>query len=271
MTIRYHFDNLLQLLADGVFASIPRPKPATSALRNCKIVSHRGEHDNKTIKENTLPAFDRVLNQGIWGIELDIRWTKDLHPVVIHDPDCRRVFASALEVNAVNLDELQSKIPDIPSLDQIIQRYGKKIHLMVEIKEEEMIDPEFQQARLKTLFSSLVPGADFHILALSPDIFKWVDFLPRNALLPVAEYNFHELSKKALEDNYAGISGQYLLISRNTIRNHGRNNQKTGTGFVRSRYCFYRELNRGVEWIFTNHALKLHSFQQELLNQLNRR
>jgi len=85
MTIRYHFDKLLQLLVDGVFAGIPQPKPTISDLRNCKIVSHRGEHDNKIVKENTLAAFDRVLHQGIWGIELDIRWTKDLQPVVIHD------------------------------------------------------------------------------------------------------------------------------------------------------------------------------------------
>jgi len=271
MTIRYHFDNLLQRLVDGVFAVIPRPKPEMSALLNCKIVSHRGEHDNKTVKENTLAAFDRVLNQGIWGIELDIRWTKDLQPVVIHDPDCRRVFGSALEVNTVSLKDLQSKNPDIPSLDQIIQRYGKKIHLMVEIKEEKFADPEYQQARLKALFSSLDPGTDFHILALTTDIFGLVNFLPGRALLPVAEYNIRVLSEKALVENYAGISGQYLLTSENTIRNHGRRNQKTGTGFVGSRYCFYRELNRGVEWIFTNHAIKLRSFQQELLNQLNRR
>jgi len=271
MTIRYHFDKLLQLLVDGVFAGIPQPKPTISDLLNCKIVSHRGEHDNKIVKENTLAAFDRVLHQGIWGIELDIRWTKDLQPVVIHDPDCRRVFGSALEVNRATLDELQSKIPEIPSLDQIIQRYGKKIHLMIEIKEQELVDTEYQQARLKALFSSLNPATDFHILALTADIFGMVDFLPGRALLPVAEYNVHLLSEMALAESYAGISGQYLLISKNTIQKHGRRNQKTGTGFVGSRNCFYRELNRGVEWIFTNHAIELRGLQQELLNQLNRR
>ena len=95
--------------------------------------------------------------------------------------------------------------------------------------------------------------------------------LPGRALLLVAEYNVHLLSEMALEEIYAGISGQYLLVSKNTIQKHGRHNQKIGTGFVGSRYCFYRELNRGVEWIFTNHAIKLRSFQQELLSQLNRR
>jgi len=191
--------------------------------------------------------------------------------VVIHDPDCRRVFGSALKINRVTLDDLQAKIPEIPSLDQIIQRYGKKIHLMIEIKKQEPVDTAYQQARLKALFSSLDPATDFHILALTADIFGLVDFLPGRALLPVAEYNVHPLSELALAESYAGISGQYLLVSRNTIQKHGRRNQKTGTGFVGSRNCFYRELNRGVEWIFTNHAIKLRSFQQKLLSQLNRR
>jgi glycerophosphoryl diester phosphodiesterase len=265
--IRYRLERLLQFLADGVYASLPQPPPTKAALINCKIVSHRGEYDNKTVKENTLAAFDRILDKGIWGIELDIHWTKDLQPVVIHDLDCRRVFGSTLEVSAVTLEELQTQIPEIPSLAQVIQRYGKKIHLMVEIKAESFPDPQFQRARLKDLFSGLEPGIDFHILALATELFELVSFLPGRSLLPVAEYNVHAFSEKAMHNGYAGISGQYLLISGNTIRKHSRCHQKTGTGFARSRYCFYRELNRGVEWIFTNHAIKLRSIQQELLRR----
>ena len=265
--IRYRLKKMLQLLADGVYASIPRPRPTKSALLNCGIVSHRGEHDNKTVKENTLAAFDRVLDQGIWGIELDIHWTRDLHPVVIHDPDCWRVFSSTLDVSKETLEELQTKVPAIPSLEQVIQRYGKKIHLMVEIKAVPFSDPQYQQARLKELFSCLEPGVDFHILALASEFFELVSFLPGRALLPVAEFNVRAFSENTLQNDYAGICGQYLLISENTIRKHSRCNQKTGTGFVRSRFCFYHELNRGVEWIFTNHALKLHGIQQELLRR----
>ncbi len=265
--IRYRLEKLLQFLADGFYASIAQPRPTKSALLNCKIVSHRGEHDNKTVKENTLAAFDRILDQGIWGIELDIHWTRDLQPVVIHDMDCRRVFGSTLEVSAVTLEELQTKVPEIPSLDQVIQRYGKKIHLMVEIKAEPFPDPQYQQAILKEIFSCLEPGIDFHILALASELFELVSFLPEQTLLPVAEFNVRAFSEKAMQNDYAGICGQYLLISGNIIRKHSRGNQKTGTGFVRSRFCFYRELNRGVECIFTNHALKLHSIQQELLRR----
>ena len=205
------------------------------------------------------------MEQGIWGIELDIRWTIDLHPVVIHDSDCRRVFAEAIDVEQVALKELQSAVPEIPSLEQIIQRYGKKIHLMIEIKKVRFFDPPLQKARLKTIFSSLEAGTDFHILALDTNLFQLVDFLPNSALLPIAEFNIRQFSETALQYNYAGVCGQYLVISKARILNHQRFNQKTGTGFARSRFCFYRELNRGVEWIFTNHASRLRKIQQQLL------
>ncbi len=46
-------------------------------------------------------------------------------------------------------------------------------------------------------------------------------------------------------------------MSSRLIKKHTSHQQKIGTGFTRSRYCYYRELNRDVEWIFTDHAIKL--------------
>ena len=258
-------ETLLQILADTLYAGIPRSRPSLSSLQNCKIISHRGEHDNKTVMENTFAAFDRVVERGVWGIELDVRWTKDLKPVVIHDTDCQRVFGKSLAINRVTLDELQAEVPEIPGLEQVIQRYAKKVHLMVELKEEKFTDHQSQREYLKNLFASLVPSKDFHILALSQHLYSLVDFLPESALLPVAEFNISDFSQKALQNNYAGISGQYLLVTKKLIQKHAQSNQKAGTGFVRSRYCFYRELNRGVEWIFTNHALKMCAIRSKLL------
>jgi len=256
---------LLQKLADVLYAGIPRSRPSLRSLQNCKIVSHRGEHDNNSVMENTIAAFDRVVERGIWGIELDVRWTSDLQPVVIHDTDCRRVFGKSVVVNGVTLAELQELVPEIPSLEQVIQRYAKKVHLMVELKEEGATNFQSQRACLKKLFASLMPAQDFHILALSRQLFNLVDFLPGPVLLPVAELNIGDFSQKALQNNYAGVSGQYLLVTKKLIQKHARLNQKAGTGFVCSRYCFYRELNRGVEWIFTNHALKMYAIRNELL------
>ncbi len=60
-------------VAGGLFAALPRTLPNKEKLKECRIVSHRGEHDNRQILENTLAAFDRVRDRGVWGIELDVR------------------------------------------------------------------------------------------------------------------------------------------------------------------------------------------------------
>ncbi len=265
MALPHSIEISLQKIADYIFAIIPRNRPKITTLKHCRIVSHRGEHDNKTVMENTLDAFERVFIDGVWGIEFDIRWTLDLQPVVIHDADCQRVFGSPLEISNLSLEFLQSAIPQIPSLLQVVDRYGKKIHLMIEIKEVDFADIEFQRSRLAKILSNLTPVKDFHLLALKPSLFELFDIIPDAAKLPVAELNVSSLSQETLVKSYAGICGQYLLISNRLIKKHKEQSQGTGCGFIASRFSLYRELNREVEWIFTNHALKLNRIRKKLL------
>ncbi len=49
------------------------------------IFAHRGA--SKVAPENTLPAFGRALELGAEGVELDVRYTKDGHLVLMHNPD----------------------------------------------------------------------------------------------------------------------------------------------------------------------------------------
>ena len=265
MTVLHSIENILQLIVDGYFATIPRKRPDLNAVESCQLVSHRGEHDNKVVFENTLPAFDAILNNDIWGIELDIRWTSDLHPVVIHDADCMRVFGSPLIIAEHTLSQIQAEIPQIPSLRQVVEKYARKLHLMVEIKQENFINIDEQSHILKQIFSGLTPAKDYHLLALQTELFELFNFVPKDAMLLVAELNLGTMSKQALLNQYAGVCGQYLLISDRIIKNLNQQQQKVGTGFTRSRFCFYRELNRNVDWIFTNHAIKLNRIRKRLL------
>lgn len=255
----------LQFVTDVFFAIIPRKRPSLYALQNCRIVSHRGVFDNKKVMENTLSAFDAAVDSGVWGIELDIRWTRDLVPVVIHDANCQRVFKLSIEVANRDLERLQKDCPFIPTLEQVIDRYGKNIHLMIEIKQEEFRNLSRQREILGRLLRDLTPAKDFHLLALNPTLFDLFDMIPRRAMLPVAEFNFKTLSREAIKKGYAGVCGQYLLMSNQIVKTHARYQQKVGTGFARSKFSFYRELNRNVEWIFTNHAIKLNCIRKNLL------
>ena len=242
----------------------PRATPAKEKLRLSKIVAHRGEHDNRNILENSLAAFDQVIDHDVWGIELDVRWTRDLQPVVFHDPDCQRLFGSPSLINSVTLDDLRKTFPLIPTLQEVVQRYGKKLHLMIELKKEACPNPVAQNETLTNLLSELEAATDYHLISLHPDVFQVFDHTPRVSRLLVAEWNVDSISSFALTENYGGVAGHYHLLNQARLKKHQLQNQKVGTGFCSSKNCLFREINRGVDWIFTNDALKLRWICNEL-------
>jgi glycerophosphoryl diester phosphodiesterase len=256
--------NLLKFL-DLVFEFLPRQVPDQKALAACKIISHRGEHDNIAIMENTLPAFDLAANAGVWGIECDIRWTKDLVPVISHDPSGERLFGRSDKISDLPYAELKQLLPLIPSLEELVERFGGKVHLMIEVKDEHYPDPEQQKANLKQILAGLTPGVDYHFLALDPILFQKVDFIPGEFLFPVAETNFSKLSHLSVEMNLGGLTGHFLLLGNDLKRRHELAGQKIGTGFISSRNCLFRELNRGIEWIFSNNAVKIQKIRNSYL------
>ncbi|MGB2690784.1 MAG: glycerophosphodiester phosphodiesterase family protein [Desulfobacterales bacterium] len=265
MNINFWLEEWFHQGVDLFYEKMPQSFPDTEKLKQCKIVSHRGEHDNKMVYENTIPAFDRVNEAGVWGIEFDIRWTRDLQPVVFHDRDLQRVFKSGIKINKVTLTELKMHCKSIPTLSEVIQKYGKKMHLMVEIKKEAYLDPEYQNNVLRDIFQQLTPQVDFHFIALEPEMFKFINFFPLSTFVPSARLNVKQLSDLALMRSYGGIAGHYLLISDSLLKKHHTQNQCIGTGYIRSKNCLFRELNRGVEWIFSNHAVKLQGICNTLL------
>lgn len=254
---------MLCRMVDKYFSLKKQSLPEKEKLDNCKIISHRGEHDNFSVIENTITAFDEALDNSVWGIEFDIRWTKDLYPVVFHDVDCRRIFNSANRIKDLTLIELHSMFQEIPTLEDVVRRYGRKIHLMVELKKENYIEPIFQIKRLGEIFSRLRAKIDFHFLSLNPEMFNMLHFVPRSACLPVAETNVSELSRCSVDNGYGGLTGHYLLLNDNIMILHASKGQKIGTGMIASENCLRREINRGVEWIFSNHAVELQKQLQQ--------
>jgi glycerophosphoryl diester phosphodiesterase len=138
---------------------------------------------------------------------------------------------------------------------------------MVELKRDQLGAVAIRANRLHEIFSALTAEHDYHFLALQLDLFELVEFAGHQACLPVAELNLGVFSREVLIRDLAGVCGQYLLLNQALIRRHHSQGQKLGSGFIASRFCLYRELNRGVDWIFTNHALKLGAIRQELLKR----
>ena len=263
--LKFCLERGLMGFLDLLFALLPRARPPRRALLDCKIISHRGEHDNRRVRENTMAAFELPAEAGCWGLEFDVRWTRDLQPVVIHDPDAQRVFGIELDVAETSLAELQQRIPEVPTLRQMVERFGGRQHLMVELKGDDLGEVEARADCLCEIFAQLQPVVDYHFLALQPELFELVDFVDSRCCVAVAEFNFDEMSRIALQQEYGGVCAHYLLLDRKRIQQHHSQGQQLGTGFAASRYCLYREVNRGIDWIFTNHALRLEAIRRRQL------
>lgn len=249
--------------AEALHTVIPRRTPTAQALSECRIVSHRGERDNHIVFENTFAAFDSLIAARVWAIEFDVRWTRDLQPVVVHDLDLLRVFGQRDRVCDLTLAELKVTAPQIPTLAELLKRYAGRIHLMIELKAEDYPDPGRQQERLQQLLKNLEPARDFHFLSLEPHMFTHLGGFPSACWLPVARVNIKQMSDFALKNNCAGLAGPYSLISGARVRRHLDAGQQVGVGFPAHKNVLHRELNRGVRWVFSNQALRLQNILEQ--------
>lgn len=260
MTLRGRILDIAISVVDWWMAIWPRRRPSDEALANCRIVSHRGEHDNIGIRENTMAAFRTATDAGVWGIEGDIRWTRDLVPMVHHDPDTGRVFGTRLKISETDFADLRASLPDIPMLAELVERFGGKTHLMLELKDEIFPDLARQIEILRQLLAGLTPCRDYHFLSLDPQLFETFQIRPKNACLSVSQANAREISEATIRGRYGGTTGHYLLLDGRMQAKHALHGQEIGTGFIRSRNCLYREVNRNVAWLFTNDAVALQKF-----------
>jgi glycerophosphoryl diester phosphodiesterase len=256
MAVPFWVENVFYKISDFVSERLPRPAPSLEKFKKARLISHRGIFDNRRVYENTIAAFDRAKESGIWGIEFDIQWTGDLQPVVFHDPDCRRLFGEKVRIGELSLKEVKSRFPMIPTLAEVVDRYGGLLHLMAEVKPH-IVGAKHLNDVLSEVFSTLRPVKDFHLLSLYPHLFPDISFTPPETLLPIAETNTDAVSDLVLQRGYGGMTGHYMLLQNNTVRKLSRNRLPVGTGFINSKNCLYREVTRGVTWLFSDRATEI--------------
>jgi len=254
VTVNPRLERLLSHIAEAVLARVPHAQPDAAALARAKIVSHRGERDSEQVLENTFAAFDPAVAAGVAAIECDIRYTRDHEPVVVHDADLKRVFGLNTVIADTRWERLQRVAPSVPHLDALLERYAERTHLMIELKTRGSTHAE---QRLADLLAPLTPVADFHILSLEPELFAGVATLPAACYLPVAKLNHAALHNWALTHDCAGLAGPYALMRTRHIRELAARRDFVGSGFIDAPALLMREIGRGVEWIFSNHAVHL--------------
>ena len=137
-------------------------------------IAHRGFHDESVdIYENTVPAFQRAITYG-FGIELDVRLTKDFVPVVFHDDSLQRLCGTNKKIESLTFKELSDfsigKNQDkIPTLKEALAIVKGKVPLIIEIKAEYVV-VDLCKAVMRELYT--YPG-EYCIQSFSPLVLRW--------------------------------------------------------------------------------------------------
>jgi len=89
------------------------------------LLGHRGARGSRSVAENTFASFDLALKHGCQGFEFDVRLTSDGCAVICHDPQAGKAEIARSKC---------AQLPQLPSLLDVLARYGNRAFLDIELK-----------------------------------------------------------------------------------------------------------------------------------------
>lgn len=233
------------------------------------IIAHRGASGYKP--EMTIPAYELALKQNVDGFETDVRLTKDLELVGIHDRKTGRVADRDLVVSKSTLKELQeldfssketkAKVMTIREFLSLAIDSGKSLtltietkhvtkhHVLLEHKLNELLTEynlnKNQHDRIKIVLMSFNPLAVLRFSKLNP-------LIPR-VQLKEKSYPFLHLYPNPGNPEIVGPGIELLLKRPDLITKFKDQGKKIFVWTVNSpqdmRFC----LERGIDAIITNY------------------
>ena len=123
-------------------------------MKQTLVWAHRGA--SGYAPENTMAAFEKAVEQGADGIELDVQMSKDGELVVIHDETLERVSNGTgwvkdftysklikFNYNRTHPEYERAQIPTLEEVYELIQHTGQTVN--VEIKTGVVLYPEIEE------------------------------------------------------------------------------------------------------------------------------
>jgi len=166
-------------------------------MNHFEIVAHRGVPTEAP--ENTIASFQRAVDLGADAVELDVRLTSDQIPVIYHYFYLQEATSASGAIFDFTLDQLRSvdvfckNNPAAPkghisTLSEILEVFGGKIGLEIEIKGPEPEAPEIIGTvlnKFKNVWDSIEVTSYDPALLLA--IQKKCPKLPADLLLPPSQ------------------------------------------------------------------------------------
>ena len=119
------------------------------------LLGHRGARASTGIPENTFASFDLALEHGCDGFEFDVRLAACGTAVIFHDP----------KVGKTTIARARAKqLPQLPQLDDVIQRYRERAFLNIELKVKDL------EAKVLAALGEFPPTHGYVVSSFIPDV-----------------------------------------------------------------------------------------------------
>lgn len=168
---------VLALLALGwLFCLMPRRGERRLERMRQFRYAHRGLHNlPRGVPENSLLAFRYAVTGG-FGIELDVRLSRDRVPVVIHDGSLKRLcgvegFVEKSSVEQLKKLQLLGTRESVPTLEEVLQLVDGKVPLLLELKSYKN---NVRDLCLKTVQLMESYRGEFAVESFDPRVLRWM-------------------------------------------------------------------------------------------------
>jgi glycerophosphoryl diester phosphodiesterase len=239
----------------------------TGDLRKVDNVAHRGA--SAYAPENTIAAFDKAVEMKADYIEIDVQRSKDGKLVLIHDTTVDRTTDGSGKVGNLTFKELrnldagswkgeQFAGAQIPTFDEILDRYHGKIGILIELKApelypgiEENVAKELKERNLDKPQNEKIIVQSFNHKSMK----KMNELLPK-APIGVLTSSSADTTEQALQEfsTYADyFNPSYGIVTEDLVNQVHSLGMKIGSWTVRSQEAAAFLLDVGVDAIITDY------------------
>lgn len=239
----------------------------------CVNYAHRGF--SAEYPENTMIAFEKAIEAGCEGIELDVHFTKDRKIVIIHDENIKRTGNKEGLVKDMTYDELSQvdfsyKFKDktgfcrIPLLTEYLDLVkDKNIITNIELKtgvyeyrgiEEEVYDLlEKYNLKDKVIISSFNHNSVMRMKAIDPEI--KCGFLSETWIINTGKY--------VRENHVEAYHPMFLMLTEEELADLKAHGCEINTWTVNEKEDILRMIDIEVDGIITNHPDRVRKLLKE--------
>ena len=246
----------------GLFSQEAEANPGPGDRKKVDNVAHRGA--SGYAPENTFAAFDLAFQMKADYIEVDVHMSKDGELVVIHDATVDRTTDGTGYVRDLTLEELKSLDAgswmgsqfageQIPTLEEVLDRYRGKMGVLIELKTPHMIEKVAEILRVRNLDkpqNGKIIVQSFHFESMR----QMKQLLPH---VPVgvitsnpAHINVETLQQVSAYADW--FNPHYSLVTEELVRQVHEHGMKIGSWTVRSQDVADFLLNMKVDAIITD-------------------